>query len=127
MTCHSNEWVFPISPIAASRPRISKYGAYYTGPYKKFRVACAECVYDILGTDFQLLEGPLQVDIEMYITRPKKTKLEHPRADIDNFLKAIFDVMNGKLWADDSQVTVIHASKQWSSPNELGYFTLGIN
>jgi Holliday junction resolvase RusA-like endonuclease len=122
-----SEWVFPTSPIAASRPRISKYGSYYTGPYKKFRSECAECVYDILGTDFELIEGSLAVTVELYVTQPKKTKLTHPRADIDNFLKAIFDVMNGKLWVDDSQIISVYATKQWASPNEQGYFILGIN
>ena len=120
------EWVFPISPIAASRPRISKYGAYYTGPYKKFRIGCADCVYNILGTDFKLLEKPLHVDLELYITKPKKTKLTQPKADIDNFVKAIFDVMNGKLWVDDTQVRTVYASKQWSDQGEPGYFTLGV-
>ena len=122
-----SEWTFQISPIAASRPRISKYGAYFTGPYKKFRVACAECVYEIIGTEFPLIEGPLHVDLELYITQPKSTKLDYPKADIDNFTKAIFDVMNGKLWVDDTQVHSMYVTKQWAPKGEQGYFTLGIN
>jgi Holliday junction resolvase RusA-like endonuclease len=121
-----NEWIFPISPIAASRPRLSKHGAYYTGPYKRFREECAECVYKVLGADFEPLDTPLSVDLELYITRPKTTKLTQPKADIDNFVKAIFDVMNKRLWVDDTLVRAMYATKQWASLGEPGYFTLGV-
>jgi Holliday junction resolvase RusA-like endonuclease len=119
------EWTFQISPIAASRPRISKYGAYFTGPYKKFRGEAADCVYEIIGTEFPLIESPLHVDLELYITQPMNTKLGMPNADIDNFTKAIFDVMNGKLWVDDKQIQTMYVSKQWAPKGEPGYFTLG--
>jgi hypothetical protein len=36
------EWTFNISPVAASRPRVSKWGAYYTGPYKEFKEKASE-------------------------------------------------------------------------------------
>ena len=125
MTCPS-EWVFPISPIAASRPRVSRHGAYFTGPYKRFRQECATCVYDILGSDFELLTGPLAIDLELFITQPKTIKLLCPKADIDNYIKAILDVMNGKLWEDDSQIIQLYATKQWACKGETGYFNLGV-
>ena len=124
---HEYEWRFPISPIAASRPRVSKHGAYFTGPYKKFRQECAECVYNVLGTDFEPIEGSVTVDLELFVTQPKQTKLDFPRADIDNFVKAIFDVMNGKLWVDDTQVQSVYATKEWAEKGEEGYFVLGLN
>ena len=119
------EWSFPISPVAASRPRVSKHGAYFAGPYKNFRREAAEIVDDILG-EWKPLSGPLTVDLELFIGRPKTTKLDVPKADIDNFVKAIFDVMNGKLWDDDSQVIKLYATKQWAEDAD-GYFVLGIN
>jgi len=122
-----SEWRFNISPIAASRPRISKYGAYFTGPYKKFRSECSEVVYDVLGTDFKLIEGPIIVDVELFITRPKRTKLDYPKADIDNFAKSILDVLNNKLWIDDSQIHQLHVTKQWAKLDEPGYFIVGVD
>jgi len=119
------EWSFPISPVAASRPRVSKHGAYFAGPYKNFRREAAEIVDDILG-EWKPLSGPLTVDLELFIGRPKTTKLDTPKADIDNFVKAIFDVMNGRLWEDDSQVIKLYATKQWAE-DANGYFVLGIN
>ena len=66
----------------------------------------------------------------MYVTKPKRTKLDYPKADIDNYLKAIFDCLNGKLWVDDKQVVVVHAAKSWTDPGDEGYFVIkveGIN
>tara|TARA_R110002012_G_scaffold12690_6_gene56122 strand:+ start:1287 stop:1667 length:381 start_codon:yes stop_codon:yes gene_type:complete len=119
------EWSFPISPVAASRPRVSKHGAYFAGPYKIFRREAAEIVDNVLG-NWEPLSGPLTVDLEMFVARPKTTKLDRPKADIDNFVKAVFDVMNGRLWDDDSQVIRLYATKQWAEDSN-GYFVLGIN
>lgn len=122
------EWTFKISPISASRPRVSRHGGYYTGPYKVFREEMITIVPDTLGDGFIPYEGPLRVDVEIFVRRPKKTKLIAPRADIDNFLKAIFDSMNGKLWEDDKQIHTVYATKQWtSSCDEAGYFILGLD
>ena len=67
------EWTFPISPIAASRPRVSKHGAYYKGPYKIFRQEMVELIPEVLGDAFVPFSCPLQVDLELFIKRPKQT------------------------------------------------------
>ena len=120
------EWTFPISPVAASRPRVSRYGAYFTGPYKKFREEGSQVIYEVLGADFDLIDQPLMVDLECYIKQPKSTKLGCPKGDIDNFIKGIFDLLNGKLWTDDGIIRSVHATKEWAPKGEDGYFTLGI-
>tara|TARA_R100000664_G_C2723293_1_gene116057 strand:+ start:562 stop:945 length:384 start_codon:yes stop_codon:yes gene_type:complete len=120
------EWKFPISPVAASRPRVSKHGAYFTGAYKEYRKVMLDLVPETLG-EFEPLTYPLSVDLELYVKRPKTTKLEAPRADIDNYLKAIFDSMNGFLWEDDTQIRQVYATKQWAKPGEDGYFIIGVN
>ena len=120
------EWVFPISPVAASRPRVTRYGAYFAGPYKRFREDCGQCIDEVLGPDFKIIDAPVKVDLELYIKQPKKTKLDRPKADIDNFIKAIFDSLNGRLWVDDVQVVEVYASKQWAPKGEDGYFVLGL-
>ena len=120
------EYKFPINPVAASRPRISKFGAYFTGPYKKFRSAAAMVINQVLGRNFTPLSGKLAVDIRCYVTRPKTTKLEYPKADVDNYSKAILDSLNGKLWLDDSQIWALFISKEWADPGEEGYFTVSL-
>ena len=121
------EWSFPISPVAASRPRVSRHGAYFTGPYKKFRTAMIDIVPDVLGDGFIPMDSAIAVDVEVYVKRPKKTKLSAPRADIDNYLKAIFDSLNGKLWDDDKQIIKVYAVKQWAAEDSDGYFTIGVS
>jgi hypothetical protein len=78
------EFIFNINPVSASRPRISKWGAYYTGPYKKFRVDAVDIVESTLGVDWIPLGGSVHVEVEVVVKQPKKTKLEYPKADIDN-------------------------------------------
>jgi len=121
------EWTFPISPVAASRPRVSRRGAYFTGPYKAFRTDMIELVPEVLGEGFIPFSRPVRVDIECFVKQPKKTKLDAPRADIDNYLKAIFDSLNGKMWDDDTQIISVYATKQWAPKGEEGYFTIGVD
>ena len=121
------EWVFPISPVAASRPRVSRHGAYFAGPYKVFRSECVDIIDFVLGPDFQPYEEPIKVDVELFIRRPKTTKLDMPKADIDNFLKAVFDSLNKKLWVDDNIIQSVYATKQWADKGEDGYFTVGVD
>jgi Holliday junction resolvase RusA-like endonuclease len=121
------EWKFDISPVAASRPRVGRWGAYYSGPYKDFREKAAEKVYEVIGTDRKLLSGPLCITLELYVKRPKKTSRGHPRADLDNYTKAVFDILNGKLWEDDSQIISMYVTKEWAEVGSDGYFVLGIN
>ena len=58
---------------------------------------------------------------------PKRTKLGAPKADIDNYLKAVLDCLNGKLWEDDTQIREIYATKQWTKPKGSGYFIIGVD
>lgn len=121
------EATFPINPVAASRPRVTTKGhSYYAGPYKDFRKDIQPLIEE-LTKGHEPLVGPLSVYVDIYVRRPKSTKLLHPRADIDNYLKAIFDCFNKILWEDDSQITLVHAMKAWTDSNEDdGYFWIQI-
>jgi Holliday junction resolvase RusA-like endonuclease len=123
-------WTFPISPVAASRPRVSKFGhAYYTGPYKLFRQDMMQVKDSILGPDHVALplDHLLEVDIDCYIKRPKTTKLLLPKADVDNYAKSILDQFNEVLWVDDRQIQRLGITKNWTENNEEeGYFVLSI-
>lgn len=123
------DWIFPINPTAASRPRVSFKGghAYFAGPYAKFRTAMKELVPQVIGDDHSPYEGDVIVTVEFIATRPKTTKLAAPRGDIDNYLKAIFDALNEWAWVDDKQVVICHARKSWSSSHEEeGYIKISV-
>lgn len=120
------ELTFMVSPVAASRPRVSRHGSYYAGAYRRFRTEVSPIVDEVLGNNFDPLEGKLNVDIECFCTRPKTTKLENPKPDVDNMAKACLDALNGKLWHDDSQIIRLYVTKQWASPGEQGYFNVSV-
>ena len=81
----------------------------------------------ILGDSWVPLGGNLKVDLELYVKRPKTTKLSQPRADIDNYIKAIFDCLNQKLWIDDAQIHSVYASKQFARKGSEGNFIIGVD
>ena len=116
---------YHINPVAASRPRVTTKGhTYYAGPYKDFRKNIKPLIEE-LTEGFEPLVGPLSVEIDIWVKKPKSTKLDSPRADIDNYVKAIFDCFNKILWEDDSQITIVHAMKSWTESNEVdGYFDI---
>jgi Holliday junction resolvase RusA-like endonuclease len=120
------ELTFPVSPVAASRPRVGRHGSYYTGAYKRFRAEASSVIMDVLGFDFEPIEGKLNVDIECYCKRPKTTKLECPKSDIDNIAKAVLDILNDKLWVDDNQIVRLYITKQWAPAGEPGYFNIAL-
>lgn len=117
------KWKFPISPVAASRPRVSKWGAYFTGTYKDFRNEAKPIVLDITK-GWKPTDNKLWVYVGVYPTKPKTSKLQYPRPDIDNYLKSILDLCNGVVWKDDAQIVFIEATKAWAKSD--GYFTLEI-
>lgn len=120
------QWKFDINPVPASRPRVSKWGAYYTGTYKDFRERAAEVVWSVLGNNYQPLTTPLAVSLEIHVKRPKSTEKDFPKPDVDNYAKAILDTLNGKLWADDSQIFSLYVTKQWAEKDSDGYFVLDV-
>lgn len=117
------KWKFPLSPVAASRPRVSKWGSYYTGTYKEFREQAKPLVLEIAG-EWKPTDKHLMVYVGIYPERPKTSKLAYPRPDIDNYVKSIFDLCNNVLWKDDAQIVFVEAKKQWAK--NTGYFTVEI-
>lgn len=117
------KWKFPISPVAASRPRVSRWGTYFTGTYKEFREQAKPVIEDKLK-DWQPTEDKLWVYVGVFPTKPKSSKLLYPRPDIDNYVKSILDLCNGRVWKDDSQIVFLEAEKAWAKND--GYFTVEI-
>lgn len=61
------------------------------------------------------LDGDLKVRVEFVCPRPKTTSRSNPRGDIDNYLKAILDVLTKKgYWHDDDQIVRCLASKRFA-------------
>jgi Holliday junction resolvase RusA-like endonuclease len=114
------------TPVPKGRPRFARRGKFVSTYSPKTTVDYESKVFEAAKEAMGLqkpLEGPIVACI--YITLPipasyskKRSQAclsgeERPtkRSDIDNFVKAIFDGMNGVVFEDDSQVVSLHATK----------------
>lgn len=111
-----------INAVPASRPRISKWGAYYGKRYTAFRKAAPEAIQEAIKNsgvshkDLPLTQT-LECDFIFRIQQPKSTKLDYPRCDVDNLLKAIQDSIQGILIVDDNQIVEVRGRKEWADKN----------
>jgi crossover junction endodeoxyribonuclease RusA len=89
--------------------------------------------------DMPVLLGPLKIQLHFRFPRPKshygagrnaeKLKPSSPlshiqRPDLDKLVRAVFDGMTGIIFKDDSQITGLAATKEWSPDNRPGVFVI---
>jgi Holliday junction resolvase RusA-like endonuclease len=103
-----------LDPMPCPRPRVGRFGAYYPSKYTKWRKAFHLELARVVGDDLKPTDKPLVVDVTCVAKRPKSTKLAYPKPDLDNYIKAVLDACNGKLWVDDSQIVLMYGSKLWT-------------
>ncbi len=58
--------------------------------------------------------GPLDVALNFFFERPRRSKLRFPHYDVDNLAKAVLDSFNELFWEDDRQVVQLTASKRFA-------------
>ena len=112
---------FNITPVPASRPRVTRFSTYFPKKYTQFRKQFAELLDDITT---QTNDGLLSVKLDFYVQIPKswskkKTKEMEGRycsnnADLDNYCKAVLDGLEGRYYENDKQVVMIRARKFYS-------------
>lgn len=110
----------PVKPVPASRPRISKYGSYYTKTYTDFRREAYLFLKTIKAKYPPCGESTFSIEIEFVCTRPKKLTNPYPRGDVDNYLKGIIDslVYAGMFFEDDIQITRMTGIKRYQEKDE---------
>ena len=115
---------FPIDPVPASRPRVTRWGTYHTKTYKTWLEAAAEY---LATTRAKLPEGKLHVVLEFVCRRPKTTKLVTPKGDIDNYAKAPLDaITHAGIWPDDKWIVSLYASKRFVEAGEQPHTSLQV-
>lgn len=115
----------PIEPVAASRPRITKYGNFDTKKYKQFKKDMNYWL-SFNYKDKLIEKKPIMMDYTFY--RPIQSSLskkEHDRRknnvvlpivkpDLDNYVKAVQDCLIGNVIGDDNIVVESHSRKLYS-------------
>ena len=129
------EHVIPIEisipgvPVAKGRARTSTRGGFVRH-YTPAKTVSYESTVTAAGRQAMArrapLEGALRVDITVGVPIPatwSKAKhaaamaqTVHPisRPDVDNYIKAIFDGLNGIAWLDDSQIVPASGCKRYA-------------
>lgn len=112
----------PVEPVPKGRPRLGqakiKGSAFRTRPVaftpKATRIYESKLSHYInYKYSGPPLEGPLSLTVIFYVKKPKSTKRIYPevRPDLDNYLKAVMDACNRKLYNDDGQIVTLSSSK----------------
>lgn len=119
---------FNINPVPASRPRVSRWSTYYPKKYTKFKKDMEALTSEMETTPSEKL---VSVELEFGIMIPKswsKKKKEElnntycsNNSDIDNYIKAILDSLNGIVYIDDKQVVELFAKKIYSEEGYILY------
>jgi Holliday junction resolvase RusA-like endonuclease len=112
-------------PVAKARPRATRRGFVYTPAATRKYGAHGRLAAQLAMGDRPPIEAPVRIELLVELPVPASWS-ERKRAaaivgdvrptsrpDIDNFLKAILDAINGIVVADDSQAVEVHATKKF--------------
>jgi Holliday junction resolvase RusA-like endonuclease len=100
------------------RPRITAKPfphAYYPADYKAWKTEAAKAIRKLIPKEHRQYDIPVRVTIACSVKRPKSTKLEVPKPDVDNYAKSILDALTAaEVWTDDTVVSTLVVSKRWA-------------
>ena len=115
-------------PCPASRPRVSKFGTYYGKTYSRWMKDSWKSVDTLQSIP---TDRPVIVMVEAVYQKPKTSKLDYPRADVDNLMKGPLDQItklaketSRGIWQDDNQILLAVTSKRFAEAGEEPGFYL---
>jgi Holliday junction resolvase RusA-like endonuclease len=109
----------PVKPVPASRPRVTRFGTYFTKTYVDFRNECYHFLKP-LAKKYPANESMYAVDIDFIMRKPKCPSNYYPVSDLDNLEKGILDalVKCELFFNDDIQIIKLSARKRYQKENE---------
>lgn len=109
---------FPFDPVPASRPRVTRWGVYYSKTYSSWKKLAEENTAS--GPLELAATTPLVVIVESVCKKAKSSKLAFPKGDTDNYAKGPLDVITKAegYWCDDKQVVWLLSGKRFAAPGE---------
>lgn len=117
----AQEYYIPVPPVPASRPKVARFGTYYSKRHQQYVKDFATCLLHY-PPEWEYLdkEARLIVGLEFVCTRPKRVTNAAPHYDIDNLSKLPLDCMTSAdiFWHDDRQIELLIAHKRYAKVNE---------
>lgn len=116
-----------ITPVAAVRPKVTRWNTYYPGRYGDYLPELREMIRHRWAAPQK--NGPCSLVVVFDMPRPKshygtgrnKDKVkdsapEYPHQDVDNLLKGVMDAASGVVYEDDKWVMSVLATKRYGEP-----------
>lgn len=119
-------------PQAKKRPRFMSCGKF-TKVYDPQTADKRKAKYVLAAQmrqkgHLKLEDGPIEAEMYFYLPQPKidaqrsikrgidpETLFHCKKPDVDNFAKWYADILNGLAYHDDSQISILHCEKRYSS------------
>jgi Holliday junction resolvase RusA-like endonuclease len=116
-----------ITPVAAVRPKVTRWNTYYPGEYGSYLPKLKE----LLKKAYQgsVIRTECRLRVECIMPRPKSHfrtgRNSHlvkngaplfPHQDVDNLLKGAMDAASGVLYEDDRLVVEVACRKAYGAP-----------
>lgn len=114
------QMTFSIQPVAKARARVTSRGAFTPRATAEFERSIR--LLARMRAPKTPIACPLRIAIVFWLPKPKRTKHHCPavRPDLDNYLKAVMDALNGIVWVDDGQICEITAGKYYCESGKSG-------
>ena len=113
-------------PSGQARPRFVRMGNFVkTYDPKESKGYKLDIKYQVMASHPVKMAGPLTMTVDFMMPRPKahygakgiKPNAPHyheKKPDIDNLIKGLCDALTGILWDDDTQISVLLATKKYT-------------
>lgn len=111
-----------VAPMPTPRPRFRAIpvrgktivNTYHPKEYTAYLQALEAELREAFG-DREVFDAPVRVVVAIAIPKPKTTKLQCPKPDVDNYAKGVLDAATkAGIWTDDTLVVELRAVKEWS-------------
>jgi len=107
--------------MPAPRPKFTRDGyAYSDKRYVTWRGQVAKHIPKLEP----IISGlPCAVALDLVLPPYKTVKTPWPKGDVDNFAKAVFDIITKKehIWKDDMQINLTIVQKRFAVGNEVSH------
>jgi Holliday junction resolvase RusA-like endonuclease len=119
---------FNISPVPASRARVTRWATFFPKKYQTFRDDFKQLLQhhkkDVhTGTLFVRLDFHVQM-AKSWSNKKKEEKSGQycdNNADIDNYIKAALDSLESHYYENDKQIVMIRARKFWAKEGYIKF------